>query len=72
MATTGKTVAKLRLLHQAKTLSCSKLKKDELIQLLLDNESVDVVAADDSSGDGADEALTKVTKLLKMMVTMTK
>jgi len=52
MATyTGKTVAELRLLCQAKKLSCSKLKKAELIQSLLDNESVDVVAADDSSGD---------------------
>jgi len=60
MATyTGKTVAELRLLCQAKKLSCSKPKKAESIQLLLDSESVDVVAADGSSGDcvsdGVDE-----------------
>jgi len=53
----GKTVDELRLLYQAKKLSCSKLKKAELIQLLLDNESVDVAAADGSSGDGASDSV---------------
>jgi len=58
MATyTGKTVAELRLLCQAKKLSCSKLKKAELSQLLLDNECVGVVAADDSSGDGVSNSV---------------
>jgi len=58
MATyTGKTVAELKLLCQAKKLSCSKLNKAELIQLLLDNESVDAVAADGSSGEGASNSV---------------
>jgi len=47
----GKTVAEIRLLCQGKKLSRSKHKKAELIQLILDNESVDVDAANVSSGD---------------------
>jgi len=62
----GETVAELRLSCQAKTLSCSKLKKAELIQMLLDNESVDVAAADVNSGDCVSDSVTRVTKLLMM------
>lgn len=46
---TGKTVVELRQLCQDKGLICSKLRKAEIIQLLLDNESVDGVVADGSS-----------------------
>ena len=54
---TDKTVSELRLLCKAKKLSCSKLNKAELIQLLLDNESVVADGSGGSSDDGSDRVV---------------
>jgi hypothetical protein len=54
---TDKTVVELRLLCKAKKLICSKLKKAELIQLLLDNESVIATDGSTGSGDGGSDSV---------------